>query len=77
MSKSLKEELKQNNTVLLYMTYMIMPEQKNPCQPSDLKVKIARYDLSQNFMDTAKTMDLTCSCLQINNYTVVFFQSNL
>ena len=25
-------------------------------------------------MDTAKTMDLTCLCLQINN-TVVFFQS--
>ena len=28
----------------------------------------------QNVMDTAKTIDLICLCIQINN-TVVFFQS--
>ena len=40
-------------------------------------LKIARPDSLQNFMDTAKTIDLTCLCIiciQINN-TVVFFQS--
>ena len=43
--------------------------------PADLQVKIARSGFSQNFMDTAKTKDLTCLCLQINN-TVVFFSNH-
>ena len=34
-------------------------------------LKIGRPDSSQNFMDTAKTIDLTRLCIQINN-TVVF-----
>ena len=37
-------------------------------------IKIARPDSSQNFMNTAKTIDLTHLCIEINN-TVVFFQS--
>ena len=37
-------------------------------------LKIARPDLSQNFMNMAKTIDLTRLCIQINN-TVFFFQS--
>ena len=35
-------------------------------------LKIARPDSSQNFMNTAKTIDLTHLCIEINN-TVVFF----
>ena len=34
--------------------------------------EIDRPESSQNFMDTAKTVDLTCLCMQINN-TAVFF----
>lgn len=38
-------------------------------------IKTARPDSSQNFMHTAKTMDLTSLCIQINK-TVAIFQSN-
>ena len=34
------------------------------------EVKIARPDSSQNFMDTAKTTDLTRLCIQIINTVV-------
>ena len=34
-------------------------------------VKLAKPNSSQNLMDTAKTTDSTCLCMQINN-TVVF-----
>ena len=37
----------------------------------NMKLKIARPDSLQNFMDTVKTIDLTHLCIQINN-TVVF-----
>ena len=69
-SRSLKEEFKQNNTVLLYDLYDIALTEEP--LPVDLKVKINISGLSQNFMVTAKTMDLTCKYLQTNN-SVVFF----
>ena len=72
---SLKEEFKQNNTFLLYELYDTALSEEP--LPGDLKVKIARSNLSQNFTDTAKTMDLTCLCLQINNTVVFFFQSSI
>ena len=37
--------------------------------------KIARPDSSQNFMNTAKTVDLTRLYMQINN-TIVFFSNH-
>ena len=37
-------------------------------------IKIARPDSSLNFMNMAKTMDLTRLCIQMNNL-VFFFQS--
>ena len=51
---------------------MTLPYQKTPA-PGDLKVKIAKYDLSQIFRDT---MILTCLCLQSNN-TVAFSNHTL
>lgn len=36
---------------------------------------IARPDSSQKFMDTAKTVDLTYLCMQVNNF-VVFFSNH-
>ena len=36
-----------------------------------IDLKIARHDSSQNFMDTAKTIDLIRLCIQVTN-TVVF-----
>ena len=58
MSSSLKEEFKQNNTFLPYDMCDIARAEVP--LPGVLKVIIVRSDLSQNFMDTAKTMDLTC-----------------
>lgn len=40
--------------------------------PGDLKIKITRSNLSQNCMDTTKTMVLTCLYLLINNTVVLF-----
>ena len=38
-------------------------------------IKIARPDSSLNFMNMAKTMDLTRLCIHMNNLVVFFFQS--
>ena len=44
----------------------------NSSQGNPLLIKIARPNSSQNFMNSAKTMDLIRLCIQINN-SVVFF----
>ena len=40
-------------------------------QKFDIDLKIARPDSSQNFMDTAKTIDLIRLCIQVTNTVVL------
>ena len=40
-------------------------------QKFDIDLKIDRLDSSQNFMDTAKTIDLIRLCIQVTNTVVL------
>ena len=60
-----------NYTCNTYMTFRSPSWRTNARWP---KCQNRQIKLIAEFYDTAKTMDLTCLCLQINN-TVVFYQS--